>query len=63
MEPRMEIKDEILYQELEEINEILFHERGIINIGYSVDRKERMVLQMNSGVIIGAYYCTFGLKS
>ena len=39
LEPRFEEKDEILYNELDEVNEIFFMERGMVNIGFELNRK------------------------
>lgn len=63
MEPRCEEKGNILYKELEEIQELLFHQSGIIDIGYEISRKARYVLRMHSGTIIGGYNCTENKKT
>ena len=38
LEPRFVQKNTILYQELEEIQEIFFQDYGIIDIGYEINR-------------------------
>lgn len=38
LEPRFEEKDTILIEELDEVNEIIFLEKGIFEVGYSVNK-------------------------
>lgn len=62
-EPRLEEKGTIFIKELEEIQEVIFQEKGIIDVGYEVNRKARWVLRMNKGTIIGAYNCCENKKT
>lgn len=62
-EPRIEEKGEIIFKELEEIHEVLFQEKGTIDIGYEINRKARYVLRMNKGTVIGAYNCIENKKN
>lgn len=39
LEPRFEPKGSVLYNELEEIQEIFFHEKGSIDCGFEINRK------------------------
>jgi hypothetical protein len=59
----MEESGNILYQELEEINEIFFHQKGLIDIGFEVNRKPHKVLRIHCGTIIGAYNCIYNKKT
>lgn len=63
LEPHFEHKDAILYQELELIQEILFHQEGLIDVGYEVSRVPRYVIRMPTGSIIGAWNCLKNQKS
>lgn len=56
-EPRYDPKDSIIFRELEEIQEVLFQEKGIIDIGFEINRRPKYVLRMNKKTIIGAYNC------
>ena len=56
-EPRVEEKGTIIFRELEEIHEVLFQEKGIIDVGFEINRVPKFVLRMNKGTIIGAYNC------
>lgn len=63
LEPRQEEAGAILFDELEDLQEIIFHEKGLIDFGYLVDRKARYVLRMSKGTIIGGYHCTESVKT
>ena len=56
-EPRIEEKGTILFRELEDIHEVIFQEKGVIDIGFEINRIPKFVLRMNKGTIIGAYNC------
>ena len=52
-----------MFQELEEIQEIYFHDKGILQVGYEISRQQRMVLRMKQGIIVGAYNCAFNKRT
>lgn len=57
LEPRFENKGNVIFGELDEINEIIFHQKGKIDIGFEITRKHYMVLRIEKGSIVGAYNC------
>ena len=57
LEPRYEESKSILFRELEEIQEIFFHKEGLIEVGYEISRKPRMVLRIEKGAMIGGFNC------
>ena len=61
-EPRLEYKGSIIFRELEEVQEVLFQEKGTIDIGFEVNRQARFCLRLQKGAIIGAYQCTENKK-
>lgn len=63
LEPRYEAEGTILYNELDDLQEIIFHQKGLIDIGFIVNRKARFVLRMHKGTILGAYNCTEHIKT
>ena len=63
LEPRFEEKGSVLYQELEEITEIFFHEKGQIDIGFEINTKPKFVMRINKGSILGAYNCSFNKRT
>ena len=63
MEPRKEEAGSIIYAELEEICEIIFHELGEIDIGFTINHQDKMVIRMKKGTILGAYNCTYNKKT
>ena len=46
LEPRQFLAKETINNELDEVNEILFIEKGEYNIGYEVNKTEKFKLRM-----------------
>ena len=63
LEPRQEEAGTIIFDELEDLQEIIFHEKGLIDIGFIVDRNAHYVIRMYKGTIIGGYNCTESIKT
>lgn len=63
MEPRFEQEGFELFKELEDVSEILFLEKGFIDVGFEINRRPHMVLRIRSGTIIGGYNCSFNRKN
>ncbi len=59
LEPRIEMKGSILFEELDEVNEIIFVQKGTIDIGFDINKIRRFVLRFQNYFEIGAYNCTF----
>lgn len=55
LEPRHEHRDKILFYELDEVNEVIFFNKGSINIGFEINRFKHFVLRIKDDLIIGAY--------
>lgn len=55
MEPRQEFADNIIYKELDEVNEILFFDRGSVDIGFEINHVRHMVLRLSKEIVVGAY--------
>ena len=57
----------ILYNELDEINEVLFFETGSFEIGYEINRFARYILRYKNNIakanVIGDYGATFNKRS
>ena len=45
LEPRFEEKGTILYNELEEMNEVIFFSKGKVDIGYEFNYKKKFVIR------------------
>ena len=56
-------KGQTMYHELEEIQEIFFQEKGMIDIGYEINKMERFVIRLSKGAVVGAYNCCFEKRS
>ena len=63
LEPRQEEVDVILYNELDDFYEILYFNRGQIDIGFEINRKKYFVLRQKKNIIVAAYGCTFNINS
>jgi CRP-like cAMP-binding protein len=63
MEPRREERGEILFDELDEVNEVFFIERGQIDIGFEINRKKQYVFRLSQDVQVGSYNVTFDKRS
>ena len=59
LEPRIEMEGSIIFEELDEINEMIFVLNGTIDIGFDINRLRKYVLRFDSNYVIGAYHCTF----
>jgi CRP-like cAMP-binding protein len=53
----------ILFEELGEINEIIFVETGQIEVGFDINKIRKYVYRYDSKYVIGAYNCTFNERS
>lgn len=57
----------ILFEELGEINEIIFFRDGILEVGYDINKIRKYVYRYESKYVIGAkvftYNCTFNERS
>jgi hypothetical protein len=55
LEPRIEFEGTVLFYENDEINEVIFFIKGIVDIGFTINHKERYCLRLHKDTIIGAY--------
>ena len=63
LEPRQIEKGMIIYSELEEINDMLFLAKGVVDVGFEVTKKPYLVLRIEKGSIIGAFNCMTNKKN
>ena len=59
LEPRMEPSKTIIIYELEEFNEVLFFNKGCIDIGFELNRKRKFVMRKMNSIVIADHGCTF----
>lgn len=62
LEPRKFLAKETINNELDEVNEILFIEKGEYNIGYEVNKTEKFKLRMGQNTVIGAFNICFNKR-
>ena len=67
LECRREERLVVLYNELDEMNEVLFFETGMYEIGYEINRFTKYILRYKNSLAranaIGAYGATFNKRS
>lgn len=63
LEPFREDKHTVLYNELDEFNEILFVNKGKVVVGYEINKVKRYCIQFSNKCTIGAYGITFNKRA
>ena len=63
LEPRHELKGSILFEELEEVNEVIFVSRGNVDIGYEINKQKKYVVRLSDNIVIGAYNCAYNVRT
>ena len=63
LEPYHMKRDQILFRELQEIETVIFVTKGNVDVGFEINRKEKMVLRFSNRIIIGAYNCAENKKT
>jgi len=53
----------VLINELDEFSEITFVNKGIVMIGYELNKEKRYCIQFNDRCVIGAYGITFNKRA
>ena len=66
LEPRREPANLVLFNELEEVNEVIFFIKGDYDVGFEINRESYFVIRYKNqqqANIIGAYGVTFNKRS
>lgn len=63
LEPRLEFEDTIIHEELDDMTEVLFFNKGIIDIGFEINRRKKFPLRKYASITIADQGCTFDLSS
>ena len=63
LEPRKADRQEILFEELEDIEEVLFFSKGSVDMGYEINKKKIFKLRFKNANLIGAFYAMFNRKT
>tara|TARA_B110000285_G_C15131051_1_gene623618 strand:- start:1139 stop:1552 length:414 start_codon:yes stop_codon:yes gene_type:complete len=63
LEPRIQQKNEIIFNELDEVNEVIFFMSGAVDIGFEINRKQAYVLRIDNNMLIGAYNVAYNKRS
>lgn len=59
LEPRFESAGTTIINELDEFGEIIFIQKGIILLGYEINKVRNHCIKMKDRCVIGAYGVTF----
>lgn len=59
LQPRKEEMNVVLFNELDEFTEILFFDKGVVDVGFEINRKKVFCKRKNKLIIIGDHGCTF----
>jgi len=59
----MEEANHMLYEELDEFNEVIFVMKGFYKVGYSINNKYEFLPEKQCKNVIGAYGVTFSKRS
>jgi hypothetical protein len=57
--PKIETEDSTIFEELDEINEVIFILDGVIDLRYQINKIKKYVLRFDCNFVVGAYNCTF----
>lgn len=63
MEPRHFLKGEIIYHDMEEVDDLIFVVKGEYAIGYTVNSEEHLALRLSARTVIGDYPIMFKKRS
>jgi hypothetical protein len=63
LEPRLMARNQMIFEELDDINEIIFVQKGQVDIGYEVNKKKKFVIRYIDKTLIGAFNCTFNIRA
>lgn len=63
LEPRFHASGDVIYQTVEDVEEMYFIMEGSVNIGFEFNRSIKNAVRLTKGMAIGAYNCTFDKKT
>jgi hypothetical protein len=63
LENRWFSPSEIIYKELDEVQDMIFVQSGRYNVGYEINKQAKLRLQFGQRTVIGAFNITFNKRS
>lgn len=63
LEPRILARNEVVFNELDEVNEVIFIMSGAVDIGYEINRDVNYVLRIDKDILVGAYNVAYNKRS
>lgn len=58
LEPYFIAEDNIIFRELQEIEEVIFVQKGVVEVGFEINRRQKFVIRFQNKVIIGGFNCS-----
>ena len=62
LDPRHVVGGSMIFDELDDINEVIFIKKGVVEIGYQMNKQRRYVVRYENKTMIGAYNCTCNMR-
>ena len=53
----------IIFNELDEVNEVIFFNTGSVDIGFEINHFKQFVLRLSKDIIIGAFNLSFNKRT
>lgn len=63
LEPRSGARNEVVFNELDEVNEVIFFMSGAVDIGFEINRHINYVLRIDNNILLGAYNVAYNKRS
>lgn len=63
LNPRFELAETILFEELDEVNELIFISKGTVDVGYTINGSTHYALRFVDKVMVAVYESTLGVRT
>jgi hypothetical protein len=63
LEPRQGARNEVVFNELDEVNEVIFFMKGAVDIGFEINKVPYYVLRIDNNILIGGYNVAYNKRS
>jgi hypothetical protein len=63
LEPRHEHPEVIIFEENDEVNEVIFFHRGCLDLGFEINRFKHFVLRIKDDLLLGAYNLSYNKRT
>jgi hypothetical protein len=63
LKPRRAFIGEVLFRPLESVDELIFLEKGSIDIGFVLNDSPKYIVRLQAGGVVGVFNVTFNVKT